>query len=133
GSDRDPSWAPDGKRLVYVSDGQSQDIWMASLEGGEPELLVGGPREEFQPDWSPDGRYVAFFSDRADAGAGLWLCRVEDRSLVSITDGRYAWDHCWSPDGKSIVYTVFSQELGNPELHRYWVDTGERDIVASGG
>lgn len=133
GADHDPSWSPDGKRVAYVSDAATQDIWIASLEGGEPELLVGGPREEFQPMWSPDGRFIAFSSDRGDGGPSLWLCRVEDKSIAPVAEGRFVWVHSWSPDGASIVYTAFSEELGNPELHRYWVDSGEREIVAGGG
>ncbi|HLG69673.1 MAG TPA: S9 family peptidase, partial [Chloroflexota bacterium] len=65
-----PRISPDGKRLAYLSwnlpnmpwDGT--DLWVANLDGSQPEHVAGGPGESvFQPEWSPDG-ILHYVSDR---------------------------------------------------------------------
>jgi len=63
-----PSWAPDGRRLVFVSDRGARrddrlgcgDLWAVDAGGGRPERLTRGVGGAAYPTFSPDGRLVAF-------------------------------------------------------------------------
>jgi len=52
--DEDPSWAPDGKHLVYVSTrDQRIDLWVARADGAAESRLTDTPLEEVHPCWRP--------------------------------------------------------------------------------
>jgi hypothetical protein len=63
------SFAPDGKRLVYVEGGQ---IWTVPLEeqggrlkAGQPEQFLKSGFHDTYPVFSPDGRWLAYESDES--------------------------------------------------------------------
>jgi dipeptidyl aminopeptidase/acylaminoacyl peptidase len=63
GKDNSPLWSPDGRTLGFLSsrDGSSQ-VYLLSLEGGEPGKLtqLSSGADFFK--WSPDGKTIAFTS-----------------------------------------------------------------------
>jgi len=63
-NDTEPSFAPDGKRLLFVSTraGGSQ-LWTMPVDGGEPRKLTDWPLGLSSPLWSPDGRHIAAVSE----------------------------------------------------------------------
>jgi dipeptidyl aminopeptidase/acylaminoacyl peptidase len=59
-----PSWSPDGKQLAFVriAEGKPQ-IFILSLEGGEPFQFTHFKYGAGSPKWSPDGKQILFSSN----------------------------------------------------------------------
>lgn len=79
-----PFWAPDGKRIYYVSLARQRDgLWSIGAAGGTPQLVV---ENATRAAISPDGRTLAFLRDERHADmigtAALWL---------STPDGTAPW------------------------------------------
>lgn len=68
--DSSPRWSPDGTRLAFVRSpredapaGQAGgQIYLLSMDGGEPWRVTGIARGAGSPAWSPDGKTLAFTS-----------------------------------------------------------------------
>lgn len=71
GSEGAPSFSPDGSQVAFHWDGASRnnlDVYVTSVDGGEPIRLTLDRRPEGWPAWSPDGRRLAFLR----FGQGDW-------------------------------------------------------------
>jgi Tol biopolymer transport system component len=114
--EHDPSWAPDGKSLIYSSDKDSRgDLYRVWLDDGRIERLtrhfVG---RAIMPTVSPDGRKVAFGAQTLRAGQ-FWVYQVHLLDLASKGttplegSGGACWPS-WMPDGRGLAYVVLDRE-----------------------
>jgi hypothetical protein len=107
--------SPDGKRLLYTQDTESQrsDLLELALDGsGPPRAVVASPYGDGHGRYSPDGRWLAFTSDESGRQE-IYLQPLPGpgRKLrVSTDGGTYP---LWSPDGREIVYSALA---GGDEL-----------------
>lgn len=64
-SDTSPRWAPDSRRLAFVSTRheKKKQIFILDLAGGEPRRITDVKNEAGSPIWSPDGSTICFSSD----------------------------------------------------------------------
>jgi dipeptidyl aminopeptidase/acylaminoacyl peptidase len=131
-SDRMPRWAPDGKKLAFLSDrGERAQIYVMAADGGEPEALTEGKNAISAFEWSPDGRSIAFLApeppteaeekkvkDKDDARVvgtddkrvRLWLVSIADRKVRQLTAG--AWQVLafrWASDGNRLFAVATDQ------------------------
>ena len=104
-----PELSPDGKRVVYVNNGQiysarvMQNAPADSMQRGEKPFIKEWGRQS-SPRWSPDGSKIAFVTDR------------ENHSFIAVYDVRTRAVHyvspsvdcdgapVWSPDSKRIAF-----------------------------
>ena len=94
-----PSWAPSGRRFVFVSQGY---LFVQDARGrGRP--IAGDPyHENWDPAWSPDGRRIAFAAGAH--GARLMMIRPDGTGVQELTNGPFDTSPTWSPDGKLIAF-----------------------------
>jgi len=100
-----PSWSPDGKEIVYVSDQSgSPQLYIISRKGGKPTRLTSRGSENVDPDWGIDGR-IAYASRQG----GRYLIQVIDPKTRKITtplqDGADYQEPSWAPDGRHLAAT----------------------------
>lgn len=112
-----PAWAPDGRRLAYVSfeNGRS-NIYLQELASGRRELLASYPGINGSPAFSPDGARLAMTLSK-DGNADIYVLDLISRELRRLTD-HYAIDTepAFSPDGNTVVFT--SDRGGQPQIYR---------------
>ncbi len=63
GSERSPSFSPDGSRIAFSwdsADGMHSGIYVKMLDSGNPVHLTDGSHFDYSPAWSPDGKKIAF-------------------------------------------------------------------------
>jgi Tol biopolymer transport system component len=101
GLQTDVAFSPDGRSIAYASDRSGNfDIWIQSLERGEPRQVTRSSAHERQPSWSPDGKSLAYRAEGDDEG--LFVIPVAGgapRHLASA--GMYPQ---WSADGSEVIY-----------------------------
>lgn len=104
---RDPSWSPDGRRLVCsIRQGNYWRIAIVRLSGGAPIPITEANSTAFQPAWSPDGSHIAFAmynNGRSD----IHVVPAGGGKSTRLTDGPSA-NVCpaWSPDGDTIAFAT---------------------------
>ena len=86
GRDHDPNWAPDSRRLAFVSDRSGRDqVWVVDTGLRTARPLTESSTGATGPAWSPDARsHRVRRVGRASATAGRWL----RRHAVPLEGGR---------------------------------------------
>jgi WD40 repeat protein len=116
---RFPSWAPDGKSLVAMCQGEIEVITLAS---GDRILITNWSATEEAwsfPTWSPDGHWIAYINRPtslagADPNDGIYVtdtaCLANSATCESLTKGPFTQvlhpPIDWSPDSRSLVVTT---------------------------
>jgi Tol biopolymer transport system component len=91
--DEDPSFSPDGRTLVFVSDragGGRSDLYTVPVSGGTPTLITDTPTfDELEPVWSPDGTKIAFTGRQHQAGDHfhVYTINADGTSRQQLTSG----------------------------------------------
>jgi TolB protein len=112
--DISPSFAPDGREIVFCSDRSgSPQIYRTSLGGGEAHR-VSFVNSSYctSPDWSPKGDKLAYVC-RVNGLFQLFVSQADGSQSTQITDHGNNEDPSWSPDGKYLAFaSTFGKRSG---------------------
>jgi Tol biopolymer transport system component len=108
GSNRAPSWSPDGENLAYFmapggSGRQPTSLIIRALKSGQERTLRRDlrPNLNIPPRWSPDGQWLLVNSRDERGRVGLHRINVETGAIVPVHENAF-WG-VWTPDAKSII------------------------------
>lgn len=112
-----PSWAPDGKHLVFVSFARGRsEIYIQNILSGENRRVASFKGLNSSPAWSPDGKHLAMTLSR-DGNPEIYIMNLANQQLQRVTRN-YSIDTepAWLPDGRGLVFT--SDRGGSPQIYR---------------
>ncbi|KAA6329582.1 hypothetical protein EZS27_021625 [termite gut metagenome] len=119
-----PNWTPDGKWLVYNSQGKLYGISPDSPS--EPQHINTGFAQNCNNDHviSSDGKHVAIsHGTKEDRKSRIYTLSIEGSTPRLITPLAPSYLHGWSPDGKTLAYCA--ERNGNFDVYTLPVEGGE--------
>jgi serine/threonine-protein kinase len=144
GMEIEPVWSPDGKHLVFASEGRGgpRNLYWARSDGtGETVRLTNNPENQAPQSFSPDGRRLVFVQSTTSNHNDLWTLPLKntdsDHPEVAAAEPFLQTpfdetDAALSPDGRWVAYT--SNESGKADVYvRPFPEPGGKWPVSAGG
>ena len=111
----DPQVSPDGDRVAYLrqsmdimTDRATTNIWIVDADGSDHRPVLSGTASYSSHRWSPDGGRLLYLTSVEERDAELhvrWMDTGQTALLSNLPESPGSL--AWSPDGKSIAFTMF--------------------------
>jgi dipeptidyl aminopeptidase/acylaminoacyl peptidase len=137
-------WSPDGEEIAFVSNREpnedqffNYDIFALRVTDRTIRRLTATENAEYKPRWSPDGKSLVYQATRRGLtdlettmeDTHIWVMDAmggNRHEVGGLIDNRQGAPN-WSPDGRSIYFTV--QERGSVSLYRLAATGGKPEAV----
>jgi len=119
-----PAWAPNGKRIAYVSlQNKKPIVYVQDVEVPKQHVVANFKGSNSAPAWAPDGSRLAVSLSR-DGNSQLYLINADGSNLRRLTSsGGIDTEPNFSPDGQWLYFT--SDRGGSPQIYRMPAAGGE--------
>jgi TolB protein len=110
----DPTWSPDGKRILFASDMRgSNQLYTVKLDGSDLKVITSLPALRGRSDWSPDGNYIVTYSGEPWKRE-LYIMNADGTNVRQLTSGGgNSQGPSFSPDGKWVAFTAYFDHYGD--------------------
>jgi dipeptidyl aminopeptidase/acylaminoacyl peptidase len=107
-----PQLSPDGSQIAYtrrwvdkMNDRWESSVWIMNADGTRARMLVQGSDVK----WSPDGMRIAYIARGEPSGSQIFVRWMDAQGgaatqISHLTESPASLE--WSPDGKSIAFTM---------------------------
>ena len=125
--DTAPSFSPDGKSIVFVSDrGGGQQLYIISTQGGDAKRISFGKGRYATPVWSPRGDLIAFTKIK-EGKFHIGVMRVDGTKERLLTTSFLDEGPAWAPNGRVLMFFRETPgSAGAPSI--YSIDISGRNL-----
>jgi len=148
--DSQPRFAPDGERVVFVSDRDGTDnVWTVAIDGSDPEQLTSetGKFLFVSPEYAPDGSHVIvaktswglrtheLWAYHVDGGKGIQMTVAAASPDTPTNQRSNTLGAVYSPDGRYLYFArkyggfAYNVQFPQWQVARRDLKTGEEDYL----
>jgi Tol biopolymer transport system component/imidazolonepropionase-like amidohydrolase len=108
----DPSWSPDGSKLMYSSDRSgSFNLWMREMKTGQEHQVTDVTSSAAGASFSPDGNRVAYVSSTGDMTGEIDILDLQSKKTRKIHEATFGPGYpSWSSNGKVVIISSLKQD-----------------------
>jgi TolB protein len=113
----DPTWSPDGKKILFASyDGfNSIQLFTVNIDGADLKQVTQMANLRGRSDWSPDGRWaVTYAGEPWERDLYLIPMNGGDPTQLTPAEGN-SQGPSFSPDGRWVVFTAYFGDIDNED------------------